>query len=81
MFPSSVLTAFTLGELVTVRPSKIVAGHEADKTNEFLQLLASAVLKKVVTLIFIYLQRHRTQLNPTFDIIFFCLSNCSSYIM
>lgn len=39
--------AFTVGEVVAVRPSKIVAGQEVEKTNEFLQILASAVLKKV----------------------------------
>ena len=30
-----------------VKASKIVAGHEAEKTNEFLQLLSIAILKKV----------------------------------
>ena len=39
--------AFTVGEVVGVRPSKIVAGQEVEKTNEFLQILANAVLKKV----------------------------------
>ena len=40
-------TAFTTGELVKVRPTKIVAGHEAEKTNEFLQILSIAILKEV----------------------------------
>ena len=30
-----------------MRPSKVVAGHEPEKTNEFLQLLGKACLKKV----------------------------------
>lgn len=32
---------------MSVRPSKIVAGHEADKTNEWLQALGHAVAKNV----------------------------------
>ena len=32
-----------------MRPSKIVAGHEAEKTNEFLQTLAKVVQKKLDT--------------------------------
>ncbi|KAF2353645.1 hypothetical protein FHG87_015604 [Trinorchestia longiramus] len=39
-------TIFATGEDLTVRPSKIVSGHEADKTNEFLQALARAVESK-----------------------------------
>ena len=30
-----------------MKPSKIVAGHEVEKTNEFLQMLAIAILKEV----------------------------------
>lgn len=32
---------------MSVRPSKIVAGHEPDKTNEWLQALGKAVAKNV----------------------------------
>ena len=28
---------------MSVKPAKIVAGHEPEKTNEFLQLLATAI--------------------------------------
>nr|XP_037279574.1 TRAF3-interacting protein 1-like [Rhipicephalus microplus] len=35
------------GSALPVRPSKIVAGHESDKTNEFLQVLAKSAAKKV----------------------------------
>lgn len=34
------------GSALSVRPSKIVSGHEPDKTNEFLQVLAKAAAKK-----------------------------------
>lgn len=40
-------TAYVTGTRLSVRPSKIVAGVEAEKTNEFLQALADAVSKKV----------------------------------
>ena len=39
--------AFVQGEVVRVKASKIVAGQEVDRTNEFLQQLAIAILKKV----------------------------------
>jgi len=38
------------GKSLSTKPSKIVAGMEAEKTNEFLQALAAAVNKKVSSL-------------------------------
>ncbi|CAG0918717.1 unnamed protein product [Notodromas monacha] len=35
------------GETIAAKPSKIVAGHEVEKTNEFLQALGKALSKKV----------------------------------
>ena len=35
------------GESLKVRPSKVVAGHEAEKTNEFLQVLSKVITNKV----------------------------------
>lgn len=32
---------------LSVRPVKIVAGHEPEKTNEFLQAIGTAILNKV----------------------------------
>ena len=43
----SFFPAFTTGELVRAKPSKIVAGQESEKTNEFLQMLSIAILKQV----------------------------------
>lgn len=39
---------FATGETLTVRPTKIVSGHEADKTNELLQAIARAINTKVL---------------------------------
>ena len=47
--PSPFSPAFVQGEVVKVKSSKIVAGQEVEKTNEFLQLLSIAILKKVCT--------------------------------
>jgi len=40
-------SALVIGKTVAARPAKIIAGHEADRTNELLQALAEAVNKKV----------------------------------
>nr|XP_032830851.1 TRAF3-interacting protein 1 isoform X1 [Petromyzon marinus] len=41
------VVAMASGEAVPVRPSKIVAGHEPERTNEFLQALAQCCLSKL----------------------------------
>lgn len=40
-------TAMVTGKSMSVKPAKIVAGHEPEKTNEFLQCLAAAINKGV----------------------------------
>jgi len=45
MFPA--VAALVLGKTIAAKPTKIVAGHEADRTNELLQALAEAINKKV----------------------------------
>jgi len=40
-------TALVLGHTLSVQPSRIIAGQEPEKTNEFLQAIARAVQKKV----------------------------------
>ncbi len=47
--------ALVLGKPVAAKPSKIVAGHEADRTNEFLQDLAASINKKVYHIHMIHL--------------------------
>jgi len=39
--------ALVTGKPIAAKPSKIVAGHDADRTNEFLQAIAESVNKKV----------------------------------
>ena len=39
--------ALVLGHPLPVKPSRIIAGQEPEKTNEFLQAIARAVQKKV----------------------------------
>jgi len=39
--------ALVLGQPLSVKPSRVIAGQEPEKTNEFLQAIALAVQKKV----------------------------------
>ncbi|XP_071103791.1 TRAF3-interacting protein 1-like isoform X1 [Haliotis cracherodii] len=41
------MVSLVTGKSLAVRPQKIVAGHEPEKTNEFLQVLAEAIKMKV----------------------------------
>jgi len=41
------LAALVIGKTVAAKPSKIIAGHEAERTNELLQALAEAINKRV----------------------------------
>jgi len=43
----SCVTAHAAGKSLQVKPAKVVAGHEPEKTNEFLQALAAAISSKV----------------------------------
>lgn len=38
---------FTTGESLKVRASKVIAGQECERTNEFLQAMATAILNKL----------------------------------
>ncbi|XP_067136520.1 TRAF3-interacting protein 1-like [Centruroides vittatus] len=40
------VTIMVTGENLTVKPTKIVSGHEAEKTNELLQAIAKAIVHK-----------------------------------
>lgn len=40
-------SALVAGRQLPMKPSKVVAGHEPEKTNEFLQVLAEAINKQV----------------------------------
>lgn len=42
-----VIAALVIGKTIAARPSKVIAGHDADKTNELLQALAEAANKRV----------------------------------
>ena len=46
LFPSVPLV-FTTGESLKVRASKVIAGQECERTNEFLQAMATAILSKL----------------------------------
>ena len=41
--------SFAVGETLSVKPGKVVAGQEPEKTNEFLQMLARVVKEKIDT--------------------------------
>ena len=44
---TSACVAFTTGDVLKVKTSRIVAGQECERTNEFLQVLAGAILSKL----------------------------------
>jgi TRAF3-interacting protein 1 len=47
MTPCYFLIEVITGTNLTVRPAKIIAGHEPSKTNELLQAIGKALDKKV----------------------------------
>lgn len=42
-----ILIVAVTGQRLSVKPIKVVAGHEPENTNEFLQALAAAINAKV----------------------------------
>ena len=51
-----IITGMISGQL-SVRPVKIVAGHEPEKTNEFLQAIGTAILNKVRNIFFFFVRK------------------------
>ena len=56
---STAYTALVLGQPLPVKPSRIIAGQEPEKTNDFLQAIARAAQKKVLSSMWIAVLRYR----------------------